>query len=564
MIGWWRVHGQNILDDFGVIARDIGTWFDWMLTHAADFLATFKGIWEVQWGVVSSLFLGVLDLLSGKWAAFGDDITLLFADVIVGLVHILDGLIPMTIDILEKLLKPWNDFMHWLYNTNKGIGDIIYLAFAGVEVGVLKMLNGLMSKADEVINKVKHVAIDALPLSDAAKQVLKDASDQHTARFDVAKIMADTKKEMESKNWIAGALTGGLGLAAPSGLAPSENVVFGRTAAQAKADNAASDAALIKSVTDSYARMTGKTYDQSTGAQSGVQGPVFDPMANLLAEFKKLTSGPGLVLDMSKSDSITKWLGGLLTVPQLTGADTTKAEKAAAVIKEDRAKFEYDLLTGASTKTLKGDIAQIVKDMTAAGSDKYETGIEYLRDLAQIAKDGKKDSSAVLAALNMQFEFDRNVAHPSATTLHKDELAILAEMGRTGSTALQIAREKQILDAQLARGVTTTNATEAGAGRHYFGVNPRDLPGSGAGFGQSLVAFGSGANAQAESVNLLRQQLAAALRREAKDERQIALLEAQLAAETRVADGIRTMLAGDAGGVHRGFKRAGIAHPVAR
>jgi len=546
MMGWWSQHGASIIANLQVIAGDIGTWFGWILDHASVFFQLFQGQFQVGWSVVTNLFLGALDLLSGKWAAFGNDMIRLLGGVLTGIIPIVAGIEKIFIGLLISLQGPLNSAFHAIHQAWVAVADGILLVFVGVETTAARIMNAVIGKMNDFIALVE-TGLTKLPLIGNEFSVHHDTFGKGLDVNTIATNILSMRKSFEDA----------------VGLPADKTMTYGKTEKQADAAVDARAAELIKNVGGNYTALTGQRFDQASGGGM-VQGPRFDPMANLLAEFKKLTSGPGLVLDMSKSDSITKWLGGLLTVPQLTGADTTKAEKAAAVIKEDRAKFEYDLLTGASTKTLKGDIAQIVKDMTAAGSDKYETGIEYLRDLAQIAKDGKKDSSAVLAALNMQFEFDRNVAHPSATTLHKDELAILAEMGRTGSTALQIAREKQILDAQLARGVTTTNATEAGAGRHYFGVNPRDLPGSGAGFGQSLVAFGSGANAQAESVNLLRQQLAAALRREAKDERQIALLEAQLAAETRVADGIRTMLAGDAGGVHRGFKRAGIAHPVAR
>lgn len=546
MMTWWQEHGQAIISGFSTIAVEAGRLFDWILTHAHDFLQYMGAEWRMEWDAISNLFLGALDLFSGKWAAFGDDMVRLFASVFADIVNIVAGMEKVFIGLLVSLQGPLNSAFHAIHQAWVTVADGILLVFVGVETTAARIMNAVVGKMNDFIALVE-TGLTKIPLIGNLFSVHHDTFGKGMDVNTLATNILSMRKSFEDA----------------VGLPADKTMTFGKSEKQADAAVDARAAELIKNIGGNYTALTGQRFDQASSGGM-VQGPRFDPMANLLAEFKKLTSGPGLVLDMSKSDSITTWLGGLLKVPQLTGADTTKAEKAAAVIKEDRAKFEYDLLTGARTSTLKGDIAQIVKDMTAAGSDKYETGIEYLRDLAQIAKDGKKDSSAVLAALNMQFEYDRNVAHPSATTLHKDELAILAEMGRTGSTALQIAREKQILDAQLARGVTTPNATEAGAGRHYYGVNPRDLPGAGAGFGQSLVAFGSGANAQAESVNLLRQQLAAALRREAKDERQIALLEAQLAAETRVADGIRTLLAGDAGGVHRGFKRAGIAHPVAR
>lgn len=243
------------------------------------------------------------------------------------------------------------------------------------------------------------------------------------------------------------------------------------------------------------------------------------------------------------------------------------------------AAYEHSVSEACAAEARAADIARVMRDYTAEGTHgPYDIKL-HAEQLAQAAF-GKSSALAkdTMGQAIKQFEYDRQYGNASPATLTADIEAVRKAMqGISGTTPLDIRDEIARLTAELAKG-GPRNATEPGAGHHYFGVNPRDLPGSGAGFGQALVAFGSGANAQAESNNLLRQQLAAALRREARDEhqiavqeaqlaedrRQITILEAQLAAETRTADGIRTMLAGDAGGVHRGFKRSGIAHPIAR
>jgi len=228
----------------------------------------------------------------------------------------------------------------------------------------------------------------------------------------------------------------------------------------------------------------------------------------------------------------------------------------------DYARLQLDEERHATVKTLQADITRVMRDYTAEGGHGSYDIQQHAEQLAQqafgrpatLAKDAAREAIK-------QFEYDRQYGNAGPAALNADIDAVRKAMQGERATPLDIKTEIAQLRAELDKG---PNATEAGAGRHYYGVNPRDLPGSGAGFGQSLVAFGSSSSAQADTLNILRQQLAASLRREARDERQIALLEAQLAAESRAADGIGSMLAGDAGGVHRSFKRAGIAHPIAR
>ncbi len=491
MIGWWQEHGTAILDDLNVITRDFETWFTWILSHASDFMTAFTGEWQIGWGIISNLFLGTLDLLSGNWAGFGNGMVRLIAEALVGVVNVFGGLLPIVTDLLEKLVGPFNNFLHWLYDANKAIGDAIYTVFGGVEVGVLNLLNGLISKADGLINKVKNASIDALHLPAPLADAMKRSSDVSTApAIDVSKAMADIKKNLENKNWLAGLFTLGLGTALPSGLAPNKQITFGQTADQAKAAERERAAELIKTITGNYTALTGMKFDQSFNA-GAVQGPKVDPMAALLAEWKTMTSGPGLKLDMSKAGGIAKWLGEALTVPKLTGAEdpTVKASKLTSV---DRTQFDWDIIRKANHATLETDVAKILKDMgKEPGMTQAGLHIENYNDQQRIKDLYKKDDSAIVARLDMQFNLDK-ITNASNTKLQTDIAAILGQMKADGATALQINYERATLEQQLTKGLKALQPPKIGSGfqKSVYGYTSRQQVGQGVGLGETLVTFG--------------------------------------------------------------------------
>jgi len=454
MIGWWQEHGAAIITNLNVIAGDIGTWFTWILDHASVFFQAFTGEWQVGWSVVSNLFLGALDLLSGNWAAFGNDMVSLFAGVEIGIVNIVAGIEKVFIGMLEALQGPLNDAFHGINQAWVAVADSLLLVFTLVETTTAKLLNGVLGNVNRFIAMLE-TGLNKIPgIGDKFKVNQQTIPELSPAR--IGQNILSARKAIEDA----------------VGLPSDKKMTFGKTEQQADAGVQARANELIKNITDNYRAMTGKIYDKSFNA-GAVQGPKLAPFAALLAEWKKMTSGPGLKLDMSRAGAITKWLGEALTVPKLTGAEdpATKASKLASV---DRTQFDWDLIRKASHATLETDVAKILKDMgKEPGMTQAGLNIENYNDQQRIKDLYKKDDSAIVARLNMQFNLDK-LNNASAQVLMRDEKAILDQMQRDGSTQLQIAYERKLLDQQITKTKTPDLAGWVKHWRDLFGQDRKN------------------------------------------------------------------------------------------
>lgn len=543
MAQWWADHGQAIVDDFTILGQDLAAFWQWLISNSAAWFQTLSGAWQIGWGLISNTFLGALDLFSGKWADFGNDMVRLAASMLVGIVDTFEGLVEITTNVLEGLLGPFNNFMHLVNQAWVAIADGLLVVAVTIETTFLNMINGLTSKINGFITGATEM-LHKLPIVGGAIKV------QH-----------NTIPQIDVNKAAQGLLSHRKGLEDLVGLPSNENVVFQQSAAQAHAAEKARRDEIIRTIEGNFTRITGQKYDQPATGDQAAHTSGDDPFAKLLAEFKKLTEGPGLKLDLSKGKGLPPWLGGLPVPPQTGGdgaAPTSKQLKDYVTAAQQ--KFDYDLLNHASKGTLNADLAAVLAGMKKAGDNQWQIGVERLNDQKRIADATKKDDTTLLNALHMQFDLDK-VDNASDTVLQKDIKNILDQMRKDGSTALQIAYERATLEQQVAKATGAGKAVTApkigtGFQKSIYGYTSREQVGQGVGLGQTLVTFGGrvGGDPAQQMIDKLQTQVDQLTQQNHALQTMIGVMEDGRDATVRVGDILD--------GMRRSTPGAGIGNPL--
>jgi len=469
MIGWWDTHGTAIMDDLTIIGGNLVKFWTFVISNAQSYLTAAGAYYKVGWDAITGVFLGALDLMSGKWAAFGTDMQDMMGNILIDMVNMEKGMVEIAIRLVEGLKDPLNNLEHWLYQVTSSWADAVFPLVLAISKAVDEGLNkiiGAINKVDDAV--VNNPLFNWMGLPKSAP-VLKPID---MSAFSDPKAIAQARATFDDTMSL--------------GFRPNNNITFGQSQAQAIAATDKRAADMIAAIRSNMPPpLKGQAYNGTA------QGPKVDVWAQLAAEWKKMTSGPGLKLDMSKAGGIATWLGGALTVPNLTGA-ADPAVKASKLTSADRTQFDWDIIRKANHATLETDVAKILGDMkkepgmTAAG-----LGIENYNDQARIAAAYKKDDSAIVARLDMQFNLDK-ITNASNTKLQTDIAAILGQMKADGATALQINYERASLEQQLTKGIKALQPPKIGTGfqRSVYGYTSRQQVGQGVGLGETLVTFG--------------------------------------------------------------------------
>ncbi len=453
MAQWWMDHGTAILADLTIIGQDFLTFWDFLVSNAATYGRLLQSEWSIEWGFVSNLVLGALDVMSGKWANFGNDMVRMAASMLIGVVSVFESLLELTTSVLEKLLGPFNSFMHLLNQAWVAVADGLLIVAVTIETTFLNMINGLTGTINDFITGATKM-LHSLPIIGGSIKVEHNTIPRINVNAAAQALLSHRQ-----------------GLENLVGLPANQNVVFQQSEAQARAAERAKLAELIATIQTNYTQLTGQRYDTpaTKGAASGS-----NPFAKLLAEFKKMTEGPGLKLDLSKGKGLPPWLGGL-PVPPVGGpnADPTKGQ-LKSYSQDAQYKFDYDLATKATRATLTEDVRRIVAAMTKQGDNAYQVKLAQIDDQNRIAALFKKDNSGVLNALRMQFDLDK-IDNATNTVLQKDIKTILDQMHKDGATALQIAYESKTLELQLTKGVKALQPPKIGTGfqKSVYGYTSR-------------------------------------------------------------------------------------------
>lgn len=564
IIDWWDTYGQDVLDDLNTIGTDFVHFLAFLQSNATSDLGVLQGVWQVAWSLMSGVFLATLDLLSGKWANFGDDLQNMIGGAMVGVVTIVEGGSEIAIRTLENLLPAMNTALHGLYDLNKEIGDAIFAVFVGVEVAVLKMLNGLIQKADQLIGSLKNV-----PGLQAFGYL---AGDKAIPDIDIKKTVLGTRSFLENggQDALLNAILPGLGSLLGSGLPADKQLTFRNSQDTALAGLKTTADGIKAAIESHMTRSQARQYDAAASRAKGQE-----TLQQWLDELKKLTHGGGLKLDWTAAKGLMPY-GGNLPVPGLTGGDgtgsgTSAVQTLTTALTNLRDKLDYDLLMKAPRATLQSDLAGVLTAMKKGGSGVYEVDLERATEQQRIdalftkaaktaATQGKKDDTRHLDAARMQFDYDR-LQNAPRTKLLADISTILGLMKKAGDSRLQVNYEQATLLAEIDKTTKTANAKLPGAAHSYYGDTTRALPGAGASYGQTIASFGAIRDTATETIAMLRQQLQAAQQQITHLREQVTLLTEMRDSNRLIATELRRPVVG---GPARPFARAGVPLPAGR
>ena len=89
------------------LTDDLGKFFGAITTQAGPIMQGLAGVFRIGLGVVLVIFGGALDLLSGNWAKFQNDISNGADLIAVGFVQAFGGLAAALVPLADKLFAPW-------------------------------------------------------------------------------------------------------------------------------------------------------------------------------------------------------------------------------------------------------------------------------------------------------------------------------------------------------------------------------------------------------------------------------------------------------------------------
>jgi hypothetical protein len=152
---FWDVHGQQVTSKLEFIASQVQKFLVWLGTNFADSFGVISGAVETGWGIVSGVFGGALDLLSGNFDAFGRDMQHAWATIFNGVVTIVEhgsaiviriigqGLIPAINSLTDKLNDPNGGLQSWAVNFVETLDHTMYEAGNVVTRGINSLTNAI-------------------------------------------------------------------------------------------------------------------------------------------------------------------------------------------------------------------------------------------------------------------------------------------------------------------------------------------------------------------------------------------------------------------------------------
>jgi hypothetical protein len=420
MVQWWDNHKEQIGVILNTVITVVMTFVGTLQSNLAAGLHVLHGVWEISWALISGSLGAVIDLMTGNWKKFGEDLNNMATGIAIGILEVLRGLVDKTIEIISHMADPINNLEHALYDATKPFADELYNLGTIVEVTWDRMYNKVVGIIDKLgDNKlVKALAATGNPLAQALQAV---SGMLHP-------VALPTRQEIEAGRTTAEGIY-------TLGFRPDVNLTFGATQQQAQAQFDAQVELYEKQIRESPNLFTGAPSTYGTPTSHQAAGKSFMERFNEWMRAHRL--------DFT---SVTKD-GDSGTAPAGTGGASTDFRSAgrdiAHAVTEAHTRFQLFLSRGAPGGMAVGlqDIRDIARADAAAKKSRDEIALDVLQSTKQLI-------DTLLGQAKNQFDLDK-AHHASQATLQRDENNYLAILAKTpGITPQQIAIERARLDAE--------------------------------------------------------------------------------------------------------------------
>ena len=125
------------------VTDDVGTFFGAITTQAGPLMQGLAGAFKVGLGAVQAIFGGGLDLLSGNWAKFQNDLQNGADLIATGVVQAFGGLAAAFVPLANSLFTPWTQLAIGIRGLFDTIGQIIGGFAGGAVQGFLTLVDKL-------------------------------------------------------------------------------------------------------------------------------------------------------------------------------------------------------------------------------------------------------------------------------------------------------------------------------------------------------------------------------------------------------------------------------------
>jgi hypothetical protein len=267
------------------IGTDVSNFAGAVAGISEGLLSGLAGAFQIGMGAVEVIFGGSLDLMSGNWAQFQNDVNG-GSDVIVkGMVEMVGGISIALLPLANLLLGPWTQLAIGVRNVVEGIGQLVgalvgsvVYAAANMDAVVINAMNTMLNAVGDTLGHLPgflHPGISDSQVKAMMRGAAVGTIDPNTAA-------AATEQT----------ITAWFNQHAP-GINSNQQIIAGRTEAQAAADINARTAQILREVGIAQGTAHGQVFGTSSG-------PGADVLKEIKALFKDL-GGKFTLADLLKA-----------------------------------------------------------------------------------------------------------------------------------------------------------------------------------------------------------------------------------------------------------------------
>ena len=139
----WQDVVPPVLKVLGTLGTDFGVFVTAVSSQAGPLMQGLAGAFRIGLGAVQAVFGGALDLLSGNWAKFQNDLSNGADLIATGVVQAFGGLAAAMVPLANNLFGPWTALAIGIRKVFNQIGDVVGGWAGGIVQGFLTLVDKL-------------------------------------------------------------------------------------------------------------------------------------------------------------------------------------------------------------------------------------------------------------------------------------------------------------------------------------------------------------------------------------------------------------------------------------